>query len=369
MATAGQAPLRILMTSPPLSARGGVSQYFRAVRPHFHSEIDYFTVGSRSDADRLGQSVVRLARDSWHFTRTLIRGQHQIVHLNPSLRSKALVRDGLLLLIAKILGRTAVVFTHGWDKRCERALAHTLLPLFRYVYFRADAFIVLGKEFEKSLRSLGYRKAIFVEGAPIADELMTEQNEVRHSGPFSERRFRILFLARMEKQKGVYEALETYRILQRTHPFVEMTMAGAGPELDRARGYAKSSGLAEVEFPGHLQGMAKRQAFQNADAYLFPSWAEGLPISLLEAMAQGLPLIACAVGGLPDFFQNGKMGFLAERREPEVLASLLSELITNPLLCSDIAHFNREYAREHFRPTQIAARLEDIYRVVHASAR
>jgi glycosyltransferase involved in cell wall biosynthesis len=368
MAEASQTRLRILMTSPLISRPGGVAQYLRVVQPHFQSEIDYFTVGSRSDAEYVGQSVLRLVGDCWRFTRTLMRGHYKMVHLNPSLCSKALVRDGVLLLIAKIFGRSVVVFTHGWDKQCERALAGALLPLFRCVYGRADAFIVLGKEFEKGLRALGYRRAIFVEGAPIADEFLTDDNEAAQAGSVSKRRFRILFLARMERSKGVYEALDTYHILQRTYPFVEMTMAGGGPELDRARDYAKSCGLAKIEFPGHLQGVAKLKAFQSADAYLFPSWAEGLPISVLEAMAQGLPLVASAVGGLPDFFQNGKMGFLTKGREPEVFASLLSELITNPILCSDVAHFNRVYAREHFRPTQVAARLEDIYRAVYQGA-
>src|SRR5437588_861250 len=117
----GQEPLRILMTSPPLSRPGGVAQYVRAVRPHFRSEVDYFSV--------------------------------------------------------------------------------------------------LGMEFEKSLRSLGYRKAIFVERAPIEDEFVTDDHEPAHSSRVSGR-FRILFLARMERPKGVYEALDTYRILQSKHPFV-----------------------------------------------------------------------------------------------------------------------------------------------------
>lgn len=355
------------MTSPPVNRSGGVSQYLRTLQPLFRSEIDYLTVGSRSDRERLGQSVVRLSGDWWRFTRTLMSGRHELVHLNPSLGSKALIRDGIELLIAKTLGRTVVVFTHGWDKRCERILAGLLLPLFRWVYCRADAFIVLGKEFERSLRSLGYRKAIFVEVAPIEEDLLTDEEEAVHDQAKGER-FCILFLARMEKQKGVYEALDTYRILQRKYPFVEMIMAGDGPELDRARDYAKSQGLTQVEFPGHLQGAAKRQAFLGCDAYLLPSWTEGLPISLLEAMAQGLPLVARAVGGLPDFFQNGKMGFLTESREPEVFASLLSQLITNRALCSGIAHFNRAYAREHFRPTQVAARLDNIYRLVYEGA-
>jgi glycosyltransferase involved in cell wall biosynthesis len=356
------------MTSPPANRSGGVTQYLRTLQPHFRSEIDYLTVGSRSDRERLGQSVVRLSGDWWRFARTLMRRRHELVHLNPSLGSKALLRDGMELLIAKTLGRTVVVFTHGWDKRCERILAGLLLPVFRWVFCRADAFIVLGKEFERSLRSLGYRKAIFVEVAPIEEDLLTDEEEETAHDRTKEQRFSILFLARMEKQKGVYEALETYRILQREYPFVEMTMAGEGPELERARDYAKSQGLTQVEFPGHLQGPAKRQAFRRGDAYLLPSWTEGLPISLLEAMAQGLPLVARAVGGLPDFFQNGKMGFLTESREPEVFASLLSQLITNRALCSGIAHFNRVYAREHFRPTQVAARLEDIYRLVYEGA-
>jgi hypothetical protein len=91
--------------------------------------------------------------------------------------SLVFVRDGVLLLTAKIFGRSVVVFTHGWDKECERSLAGALLSLFRWVYGRADAFIVLGKEFEKGLRALGYRKAIFVEGAPIEDEFLTDDRE------------------------------------------------------------------------------------------------------------------------------------------------------------------------------------------------
>jgi len=355
------------MTSPALNRSGGVAQYLRTVQPHFRSEIDYFTVGSRSDAERLGRSMVRLVGDWWRFTRTLLAGRYEMVHLNPSLGSKALIRDGVLLLVAKTLGRTVVVFTHGWDKQCERVLAGVFLPLFRWVYCRADAFIVLGREFAKSLRLLGYRKAIFVEGAPIEEELLVDDQEASPDHP-KEQRFRVLFLARVERQKGVYEALDTFRILQSQYPFVEMIMAGVGPELQRARDYARSHGLTKVEFPGHLEGAAKRRAFASADAYLFPSRTEGLPISVLEAMAQGLPLVARAVGGLPDFFQNGRMGFLTERGEPEVFASLLSELIGNPALCLSIAHFNRRYAREHFRPTQVAARLEDIYQFVYECA-
>ena len=141
-------------------------------------------------------------------------------------------------------------------------------------------------------------------------------------------------------------------------------MAGDGRELKAARQYACTHQITDVSFIGHVECEEKRKAFQTANAYLFPSYHEGLPLSVLEAMAFGLPIVTCDVGGLPDFFENGAMGFITEDRDPEVLASLLGRLVSDPALCAKISLFNRNYARMHFTASQIATRIEQIYRVV-----
>jgi glycosyltransferase involved in cell wall biosynthesis len=181
-------------------------------------------------------------------------------------------------------------------------------------------------------------------------------------------KFNILFLARVEKEKGVYEALETYRLLKARYPFVSMTVAGDGSHLNGAVRAAFAQRLADVSFVGNVEGGAKYQLFRTADAYLFPSYAEGLPISVLEAMAYGLPIVTRAVGGLRDFFQDGVMGFCTESMEPEVFASLLSQLVCDSGLCSNISLFNRQYARTHFTSAQVAASLKEVYRFVLAGA-
>lgn len=359
--------IRVLLTTPVANRAGGVAQYLRVVRPHLRNNVQYLTVGSRFNDERVDRTAFRVVRDSWRFAYMLSHGSYDLVHLNPSIYPKALVRDALLLLVAKALRKSVVVFAHGWDDACSRALSTHFSTLFRLIYGRADAFIVLGNDFKKRLRLLGYERTVFVQGAPIEDALL-DDSQIQGCASRQGNKFNILFLARVEKEKGIYEALETYRLLKEKHPFVSLTVAGDGSQLSDAVHFASARHLADVSFVGHVEGTAKYQVFRTADAYLFPSYAEGLPISVLEAMAYGLPIVTRAVGGLRDFFQDGVMGFLTESKEPEVLASLLNRLICDPGLRSNIGLFNRQYARREFTSSQVAARLEEVYRFLLAGA-
>lgn len=364
--------IRALVTTPRASRPGGVGQYLRAIRPHLPDTVRYFTVGSCSDGEGISAAACRILRDSWRFARELRSGGYDVVHLNPSIGPKALLRDGVLLVIAKIQGKAVIVFVHGWDDNAfGRLLSSGLARMFRLIYGRADAFIVLGSAFEKGLRQLGCAGPVFLQGAPVEDGIIDDFE--RAPAPKSDSKgrstFNILFLARVEREKGIYEALDTYRILKRKHPSVSLTVAGRGSELGAAVRYASTLGITGVSFIGHVERAAKHEAYETADAYLFPSYSEGLPISVLEAMACGLPVVTCGVGGLPDFFQDGTMGFMTKGRDPEVLAGLLSHLISNPSLRLRMSLFNRKYAREHFNASQLATRLEQVYRFVLDGAR
>ncbi|MEO8053435.1 MAG: glycosyltransferase family 4 protein, partial [Acidobacteriota bacterium] len=333
--------MRVLVTTPLLTKPGGVAQYLRAVRPHLRGDVEYLTVGARFEGESAPKVLLRLAKDCGLFTRAMRRGEYKIVHLNPSLGFKALIRDGLLLLIAKIFRKTVLVFTHGWDQRCEQLIEKHFRTIFYSVYGCADAFIVLGNEFKDRLRAAGYEKVVFVQAAPVDDQLLAEvrRRPIRKRTGAEQRPFNILFLARIEKSKGIYDALNTYALLKKAHPFISLTVAGDGWELEAAKRYANARGLTGVTFQGHVEGPAKFASFRSADAYLFPSYSEGLPISVLEAMACGLPVVTCAAGGLRDFFQNERMGFITESHDPLVLASLLGRLVDEPVLCRRIGIF------------------------------
>ncbi|MBV9677787.1 MAG: glycosyltransferase family 4 protein [Acidobacteriaceae bacterium] len=351
---------RILLTTPLLSRYGGVAQYMHILQPHWHSSVQYFYVGSRADDESALATLWRMAVDSYRFAKSAKQGRYDLVHLNPSIGPKALVRDGILLAVAKAHRKPVLVFAHGWNPAWADKFPKYVRWLFRFVYSRADGFVVLGTEFERRARLLGFRGRIFVESAPVPDEFLEEAANEPETA-VCKSTFNILFLARVEADKGIYEALETYQRLKRNYEFVTLTVAGDGTELSAARHYAASRNLKDVSFLGHVKDAAKRNALKKADVYLFPSHHEGLPLSVLEAMAFGLPVITSAVGGLPDFFEDGAMGFITSSRDSDILASLVDRLILDPGLRARIGNFNYLYARAHFSARQIAARLEQIY--------
>jgi glycosyltransferase involved in cell wall biosynthesis len=354
-------PVRVLLTTPSMSRHGGVSQYWRTLRPHLCEDVQYFTVGSRSDKNSFAVPL-RLVQDSWKFADTLRRGGFDIVHLNPSMFSKALIRDGLLLLLAKALGKEVLVFAHGWNPAWTAQRPKYFTYAFRVVFGRADAFVVLGKRFEQQLRLLGYKNRVFIHGAPVSDDLLKAAgNEPPAHLPVADPKFNILFLARVERDKGIYEALDAFWTLKQKYWFVSLTVAGDGAELNAARRYASDHHLTDVTFLGHVDGVERVDVFRAADAYLFPSHHEGLPLSVLEAITLGVPVVTCDVGALRDFFEDGRMGFISTGREPKILASLLSRLVSDPKLCSTIREFNRKYAAAHFTAHQVALRLQKIY--------
>ncbi|MCU1335692.1 MAG: hypothetical protein JWO19_1273 [Bryobacterales bacterium] len=353
--------VRVLVNTPDLALGGGVATYWRVLRAHLPNEIEYFTSGSRAERTGLAKDILRLVLDYGAYLWRVASGRYSFLQLNPSFGAKALLRDGMFLVIGKALRKKVVLFFHGWDPHCEKVVRRRFRWLFRAVYFQADAMIVLASTFRERLRQLGYPGPIFVETTAI-EEVLTELP--REKQP--RKRFRVLFLARIERAKGVWEAIEAYSQAQARNSEMELVVAGDGPLLEDAEQYTRRQGINNVSFWGHVSGSRKVEAFMSADCYLFPSYHEGMPISVLEAMACGLPVITRPVGGVRDFFKHGEMGFLEESTRPAAFAELLGRLADNRDLGRRMGEYNRTIAKRHFLASQVAARLQQIHKAVLA---
>ena len=306
--------------------------------------------------------IRRLLADYWHFHRELSQHPVDIVHINPSLNRRSVVRDGLFLLIAKAHRRPVLVFFRGWDPACEAAIRARYARLFRLVYGRADVFVVLAEEFRDSLRALGLVAPIIVDTTVVPDSAFEEEppgGSGRTMGPDA---CEVLYLSRLDRDKGLVEAIEAVLLLRQQFPAVTLAIAGEGPERSAGEALVRSRGLEGIRFEGHLDNDARATAFRRADIFLFPTFfGEGMPNAVLEAMAFGLPVITRAVGGIRDFFEDGRMGFVTESRDPSVFAGFLARLVADPALRASMGRYNREYARGRFAASVVAARLLEIY--------
>ena len=359
--------MRVLVTTPLIDKPGGVANYYKTLRPHLPVEVEYFTVGARADTDARLAMLIRLFCDYLAFFRELRRGGCDLVHLNPSLVPKAIVRDAIFLLIAKSLGTRVIVFFRGWDAGCENFIRKYCLTMFRFVYNKADAFIVLAMEFKEAIADMGFTAHVFLETTVVADEVFESMPVKCERSGFerSEMSLNILTLTRIEKTKGVYETIDAYRELKERYPLLTLTIAGDGRDLPAIKQYVQDLEIPDIDFPGFVRGELKRRTFNQADIYVLPTTCgEGMPNSVLEAMASGLPIVTRPVGGIRDYFENGRMGFLTESLDPKVFAALMEPLIVDDALRRTIGAFNRDYARTHFRASDVASRLQAIYRKV-----
>ncbi|MGB6122685.1 MAG: glycosyltransferase family 4 protein, partial [Bacteroidota bacterium] len=237
---------------------------------------------------------------------------------------------------------------------------------FHAVFSRADGIVVLSSDFKIHLRAMGLKNPVFVETTSLRNEVF---DYLGRAAPRTRREsdgrvFEILFLSRVERYKGIGETVEAYRILRSRSDRVRLTVAGAGDGLEAVERYVREEKIEGVTFAGHLVGESKAEAFLRSDVYVLPSYGEGMPISVLEAMAFGVPVVVTRTGGLRDFFQHGKMGFLVDRPDPELISDFIQTLMQDRALAHRMSRYNRRYARDRFAASRVAGRLEEIYRRV-----
>jgi glycosyltransferase involved in cell wall biosynthesis len=352
--------MRVLITHP--DARGGVSNYYRQLHGRFTMPVHHFVVG-RTLAERghLQKTLRRLA-DYWRFATQLRKNNIDLVHLNPSLDTKSFIREGFFALLARAKKKKVVVFFHGWKKNCEVGIERYFLWIFNWIFGKADALIVLSNENKETLKRWSVEKPIYKEVTVINDnELVGFDIQDTLNNRKNSKRWRILFLARIIKEKGIYEALEAHSLVQRRHPVVELVIAGDGVELDNVKSFVRSHNLHNVTFAGYIKGQEKLRRFQEAHILFLPSYAEGCPVSVIEAMAFGLPVVTRSVGGVVDFFKNKRNGFITESLDPNVMAELIEKLFEDKNLYEKISLHNYQYAQSHFLASKAALRLEKIY--------
>jgi glycosyltransferase involved in cell wall biosynthesis len=171
----------------------------------------------------------------------------------------------------------------------------------------------------------------------------------------------VLFLGRIEAAKGIPELLDAFAGLRPGVPDALLVCAGAG-DIEAAARQARRLGLGDsVRFPGWIDGEEKRAWLARAALFVLPSHAEGLPVSLLEALAAGLPVVASAVGGIPDVVHDGVNGFLVAPGDRVALLRAMGRVLNDAQLGAALGAAGRAAMRARFAPGRVLADLERLY--------
>ena len=353
---------RLLLVRSSRYNKGGVASFYNSILPYFPTNQIYdFEIG----ASKKGRSTFYPFVDQFRFQFIARQVKPALIHLNPSLGFKSFFRDGLFAWQARKLGFPILIFWHGWDKGFEVDVEKKFMWFFRNTFGWADSFIVLASEFAQKLREWGVTAPIYRETTTVDESLLRGVDGcAKWTTPSYLKKIKILFLARLERKKGVFETVQAIQLLLDKKIPVSLTIAGDGDIRQKLEDYTRGLGLTsqQVNFIGDIRGKDKIQTFTEHHIYCLPTtYGEGLPTSVLEAMAFGMPLVTRPVGGLGDIFENGKMGKLVQGKSSEEVADCLEKLILDKEKMAEIGMYNATYAKEHFMASTVADRLKKIY--------
>ena len=171
----------------------------------------------------------------------------------------------------------------------------------------------------------------------------------------------VLFLGRLDEKKGIYDLLDAVAGVRAAVPDVRLVCAGEGDRAGVER-YAERLGIADaVKFTGRVGPSGKRALLEHAAVFALPSYEEGLPVSLVEAMSAGVPVVATPVGGIPEVVVAGASGYLVGAGDKRSLERVLRRLLTERALAARLGAAARESARLRFGAEVALKPLEDLH--------
>ena len=295
-----------------------------------------------------------------------------------------------LRTLLTVLGETRARLLHIYFGH----IAVHLLPLIRawknpsiVSFHGADVMVDMDKRAyrEATLQMLGAVTLVLVRSESLRRAVVDlgcdpQKIEIQRTGipleefPFRERavpkngEWRFVQAGRLVEKKGLPVTLRAFSAFLKQHPNATLTIAGEGPLLPELQKFAGELGVTDrVSFTGFVSQEQLREIYYRSHIFLHPSQTgrdgnqEGIPNSMLEAMATGLPAFATEHGGIPEAIENGVSGVLVPERDDGALAQALLNAAQDPGLLSRIGPMGADAVRKNFDLQQQAHRLEEIY--------
>lgn len=361
---------RILIVGPPLNEPGGVSGYYQSILPPLSdiynsgSQISYLGLGARAGWV-FKFKLLSFLFDLCSFTiRCLIKRPH-IIHINPSLLPKSLVRDSFIIIISRVISfAKIVVFFRGWNTHNE-SFVKKWFWFFKRTLLNADQYILLTNHSKIKILSWGVSKnrinKSFTVINPNFEDFLKKLDKYSFIKSKSKiDKIKVLFLGRLIREKGIYEMLEGFLAAHNINNNMELVIAGNGPELDNLKAFIIKYRLSEyVKLLGHVSGEKKYEELVSSHIFLLPSYTEGMPNSVLEAMAAGCIVYGTPVGALEEFIDDDLIKPLKIKDSESITKALLDNNFFRDNL--DYVIFNSIYARKTFGHEAICSSLSDIY--------
>ncbi len=268
----------------------------------------------------------------------------------------------LMLLLRKKFKTIASV--HGWSKKSANLIGRTYELLDSFALNRMDTVVAVSEGVKDDLAKRGLTRAkinLVYNGITIdAEKSRSSRSEVRRQHGVSDTDFVIGTLGRLAPIKGHRYLIQALPSILNKVKNCRLVIAGEGPLRNELETLINQQNLSDhVKLIGYIKNIDP--FMEMIDLFILPSLSEGLPISLLEGMAYGKPVVASHVGGIPEVIGHRSEGLLVPPADPEAISKAVIELIENRVLIDRISSAGRKLVRTKFSSANMVAAYLSLY--------
>jgi glycosyltransferase involved in cell wall biosynthesis len=261
-------------------------------------------------------------------------------------------RKAAFVLPARLFGVPYVLHMHGGDLEAYHARKGAVARrLLESIYSHAAVVIALSAEWQRTLERLFPEARVVTIANPVR---IPKWQSALDEGPPT-----VAFLGIIAERKGVHDLLRAWPAVVREVPQARLVLAGSG-DVEAARTLARSLGITSVEFPGWIGRAEKEALLRRAWVFALPSHFEALPMSVLEAMAAGVPVVSTRVGAIPEVV-TPECGLLVEPRAPDELARALLQLVGDARLRKHLGGMARKRVESGYSAAVITPLIEAVW--------
>jgi glycosyltransferase involved in cell wall biosynthesis len=324
---------RVLMVGPSLQEEGGMGTVSRLILNYVKElDIDHISSWSNRPGSTQSPSKVQVIKTfvlAWlMLIIELIFERVDVLHFHMSERGSAW-RTLVLTGTAYVFRKPVIVHTHG----AEFHLFYEKLPQFgqnliNWMLQKTSYLIVLSESWQNyyiSRCQLNPNQVIVLHNPVEYPAIASRANKQKEQTPI-----KLLFLGKINQRKGIYDLLESFAKFQKTTSIpTQLLIAGSG-EIESAIRLAEELNIAgDVNFLGWIDSTQRNQLLSEVHTFILPSYNEGLPMALLEAMSWGLPIITTPVGGIGEVIKHQETGLLIEPGNVTQLTDAIRLLVTD----------------------------------------
>lgn len=346
--------IRILMCSSDRKEKGGMNSVIDQLMDHDWGDDFQFSYLATHVTGNSIKKIVFFVNAYRNLKKFIKQDAFDIIHIHMSYKG-SFYRKYYVTKLCKKHNKKVIVHLHGSEfkdfyNRGNAKRKRQIEELFSI----ADCSIVLGEDWKRFILKIVPRANVVVinNAVPLPDFKEKEVEQIRT----------FLFLGALIQRKGVLDLLEAVKqmIGQGVSHFC-LLIAGSGIEEQRLKEYVRINGLQEyVEFLGWVAKEQKSELLRKSDVLVLPSYNEGLPIAILEAMSYGLPIISTNVGSIAEAVKTN--GFLIKPGDVESLAHTMIQLTNDSALWKEKSNESRNICEKRFSEEVFFEAVEKIYR-------